>query len=94
MIIYIAILATSILLLLIFLTFKIYKLMGDVTNLQTAVEAETTIDASVITLLNGFAAQLQAANGDQSAIDAVVATMKTNAANLAAAVTANTPSAS
>ena len=69
------------------------KIMLDVTALQTAVANETTLDQSVITLLNTLASELQAANdaGDQTTINSIVATMQQNATALAAAVAANTP---
>jgi hypothetical protein len=70
------------------------RIMSALTDLQTAVANETTIDQSVITLLQTLAADLAAAlaNNDTAAIQAVVATMQQNATALAAAVSANTPS--
>jgi len=71
----------------------------DITALQTAVANETTVDASVETLLTNLAAQiatLSAASTDpatQTALNGLVTTMQTNATTLAAAVTANTPAA-
>jgi hypothetical protein len=64
-------------------------------NLTTAVANETTVDASVQTLLTQLSAQIAAASptGDNPAIDALVSTMQTNATALAAAVTTNTPAA-
>ena len=78
----------------------------NVAALQAAVAAETTVDQSVLTLIQGLVASQQslsaqlaaaiAANDPaalaavQSAIDASVATMQTNAASLSAAVAANT----
>ena len=61
--------------------------------LTTAVANETTVDQSVLTLITSLAAQIAAASptGDNPAIDALVATMTTNATALAAAVAANTP---
>lgn len=73
------------------LTQKQEMIMLDLTALQTAVETETTVEESVIVLLNQLAADLAAAQGNQAAIDAVVAQMTANADSLAAAVTANTP---
>lgn len=78
----------------IFLIIKNQKrIMSDLTALQAAVAAETSIDASVEALLNRLAADLGEANAanDQPAIDAIVTTMKQNAAALSAAITANTP---
>ena len=71
------------------------KIMLDVTALQTAVANETSLDQSVITLLNTLASELQAANNnnDQATINGIVATMQQNATALAAAVAANTPAA-
>ena len=65
----------------------------DLTALNAAVTAETTVDQSVETLLTTLAAELATANdaGDQAAIAQIVTTMQQNAATLGAAVTANTP---
>lgn len=68
-------------------------IMADITALQAAVEQETEVTTSVVTLLTELAAELSAANGDQAAIDEVVAKITANADTLAAAVTANTPAA-
>jgi hypothetical protein len=67
-------------------------------NLQAAVTAETTVEASAVTLIDGFAAQLAAAiaaanNGDSAALPALQAQIAASSATLAAAVTANTPAA-
>ena len=71
----------------------------DITALQTAVANETTVDASVETLITGMAAQIQTLINqsvntvDPAALQAIVDTMNNNAAALKAAVTANTPAA-
>lgn len=65
--------------------------MANLDKLTDAIAREVTVDNSIITLLNGLAAQLKAANGDQAAIDAVVGQMTSNADAIAAAVSANTP---
>lgn len=65
----------------------------DFTALRSAVAQETTLDQSVITLITQWAAQIQAANGDQTALNEIVGTMQSNAQSLSAAVTANTPAA-
>ena len=64
-------------------------------DLTTAVTNNTTVSGSIITLLNGIAAQLAAAlaANNPAAIEALVAQLNTNAAAMAAAVTANTPAA-
>lgn len=61
-------------------------------DLQAQVAAETTVEQSAITLINGLAAQLAAAQGvSPSAVEAVIAQFQASAANLANAVTLNTP---
>lgn len=67
--------------------------MADFSQLQAEVARNTTVVSSVKALIAGFAAQLQAAGTDQAAINAVIAQMKANDDDLAAAVTANTPAA-
>jgi uncharacterized membrane protein affecting hemolysin expression len=66
--------------------------------LQTQVTQNTTVEASAVTLLNGLAAQLAAAisaseNGDSAALPALQQQLQSSATALAAAITANTPSA-
>src|SRR6185312_544810 len=89
-------------------TMATLKQMQDAVNeLKTDVANETSVDQSVLTLLQGQAAELAAikqqladavASGDPAAIQASIddltnlhTTMTANAASLAAAVTANTP---
>lgn len=68
-------------------------------DLQAAVAAETTIDASAVTLLGGLSAQiaaLKSAGTDPAtaaAIDALATQVTTDTSSLSAAVTANTPAA-
>lgn len=71
------------------------KLMATIADIQAAVTAEQTVEASVITLLQTLSADLKAAlaANDPAALQAVVDSINTNAAALAAAVTANTPAA-
>lgn len=68
--------------------------MATLADIQAAVAAEQTVDASVITLLGQLHDQLQAAlaSNDPAAMQAIVDSLKTEQANLTAAVTANTPS--
>jgi hypothetical protein len=74
-------------------------LTQNVAALQADVAAETTVEQSAITLLNGIpgivsAALAQAgvsATAAAAAVATIDATVKANAAALAAAVTANTP---
>lgn len=67
--------------------------MATLADIQAAVAAETTVEQSVITLLNTLSADLKAAiaSNDPAAMQAVVDQLNTNAQTLAAAVTANTP---
>jgi hypothetical protein len=83
---------------------KMATLATAITNLQTAVTADTTVEQSAITLLNGIPALITAAvnqalaNGATSAqltaLTTLATTIQQNSTNLAAAVTANTPVAS
>lgn len=68
-------------------------------NLQALtqqVQANTTVEGSAVTLIQGLASQLAAAiaasnNGDDAALPALQAQLQSSAAALAAAVSANTP---
>jgi predicted nucleic acid-binding Zn-ribbon protein len=60
-------------------------------DLTAAVTEETSVDQSIVTLLNGIAAQLEAAKGDEAALDNLTAQIRANSAAISAAVTANTP---
>ena len=68
--------------------------MSALTDLQAAVAAETTVNNSVEALVLQLAQQVKDAGTDPVALEAVVATMQSNAASLGAFVTANTPAAS
>ena len=65
--------------------------MANLTALQAAVANETTVDQSIVTLLNGLAAQIAALPLEQPAVDALAAQVTANAKTLSDAVTANTP---
>jgi len=67
--------------------------MADLTELQAAVAADTSVTASAVTLLQGLAAQLAAAGTDPAALAAIVSDLNENTDALAAAVAANTPAA-
>jgi len=68
--------------------------MGTVLDTLTAdVAAATTVEDSAITLLQGLKAQLDAAGTDPAALQALSASIESETAKLAAAVTANTPAA-
>jgi hypothetical protein len=84
---------------------KLMSALDDkIAALQTAVSAETTVEQSAITLLNGIPAMIDAAVANAQtqgataqqlqAIQDVATAITDNAAKLGAAVTANTPAAS
>lgn len=66
---------------------------GDISDLKTAVTAENTLSNSIQTLVQGIAAQIQAAATDQAKLNAFADTLNQSSTELAAAVAANTPSA-
>jgi len=68
------------------------QIMATIQDVQAAVAAESTVDDSIITLLNGIVQQLKdaLATGNPAALDAVVQSIQANTAKLQAAVTANT----
>lgn len=78
---------------------EIKKLMLDITALTAAVANETTVEESAETLLVNISGQLQTliANSgdtvDPAALQAIVATINANSANLAQAVVTATPAA-
>ena len=55
------------------------------------IAAETTVEQSAITLLQGLAAQLKAAAEDPAQVKALASQIEQNTAALSAAITANTP---
>jgi hypothetical protein len=69
------------------------KLMATAQDVLTAVQGETTVEQSVIALLDQISAMLQAAKTDPSVLDQVVSLVTSNKQALADAVTRNTPSA-
>jgi hypothetical protein len=80
---------------------KLEILIMNLDALHAAVEAEVSVTASAVALIEGFQAQLDALKAaqeaagmaDQSAVDAMVAQLEASKASLAAAVSANTPAA-
>jgi len=79
---------------------KMTVLDDKLTQLESDVTAETTVEQSAVTLLTGISQQLKdiiAAGGDPAAqlarVAAVSAALEASTADLAAAVTANTPAA-
>lgn len=69
------------------------QMAGELDALTTQVAANTTVEQSAVTLIQGIAAQLAAAGTDPAKLAALSASLKTSADALAAAVTANTPAA-
>lgn len=67
------------------------KIMLD--QIITNVAAETTLESSIETLLNGISAKLLAAGQDPAKLAALNTAILTNVSNLQAAITANTPAA-
>ncbi len=69
------------------------KMATDLSALQAAVEKDTAVDQSAITLLQGLKAALDAAGTDPVALKALSDQLGSNSDALAAAVAANTPAA-
>ena len=67
--------------------------MADLKSLSDQVKANTDVEASAVTLIQGIAAQLAAAKTDPAQIQALSDQLKNSADSLAAAITANTPAA-
>lgn len=76
-----------------FLIKKEIEMANTLDDVLNDVENESTVEDSLITLLQGVKAQLDAAKGDQTKIDAIFTGLEANKAKLAAALTANTPAA-
>ncbi len=66
------------------------KEMAALDDLTTQVAANTTVEGSAVTLIQGLAAQLAAAGTDPTKLAALQASLKTSADALAAAVAQNT----
>ena len=70
------------------------NIMASLDETLAAVTAESTVDDSIIALLQGLAAQIAAGGlspADQAKVDAIFGAAQANAAKVSAAVTANTP---
>lgn len=68
-------------------------IMATIQELTLAVDRNTAVDDSVITLLQGIVQQLKdaQASNDPAAIDALIVKLDANTQKMADAVTANTP---
>ncbi len=67
------------------------NIMKELDTLTADVAAETTVEKSAITLLQGLKAQLDAAGTDPVKLAALSTQIESNTSALAAAVAANTP---
>ena len=78
---------------------KLEKIMASLDETLAAVQQESTVDDSIIALLTGLKAQLDAAIAGgltpaaQAKVDAIFAAAQANSAKVSDAVTANTPAA-
>ena len=69
-------------------------IMKELDDLQAQVAQNTTIEGSAVELIQGLAAQIAAAGTDPAKLANLTSNLKSSADALAAAITANTPSAS
>lgn len=69
------------------------KTMSALDDLTAQVAQTTSIEASAVTLIEGIAAELQAAGTDPAKLSALTSNLNASAKALAAAVAANTPAA-
>jgi len=60
-------------------------------DLTVAVEENTTLDGSIIQLVDGLAAQIAALKDDPAKLTALAASLREKSAAIAAAIAANTP---
>ena len=69
------------------------NIMSAIDDLTAQVAANTAVEASAVTLIQGIAAELAAAATDPAKVEALAAQLKASASALGAAVAANTPAA-
>ncbi|MDQ5870787.1 MAG: hypothetical protein M3547_01090 [Acidobacteriota bacterium] len=72
-------------------TKEVAHMAGELQALEAEVERNTTVDGSVITLVNGLAAQIEALKNDPAKLQAMADKLRADNDALAAAVTAHTP---
>jgi len=79
--------------LLIHIIHKENHIMATIQDVSAAVAAESSVDDSIITLLNSIVQQLKdaQASNDPAALDVVIAGITANTKKIQDAVTANTP---
>lgn len=73
--------------------YEVKEIMATLDDLQAQVTSDTSLDSSIVTLIQGLAAQVAAAGADPAKLAAIIASMKQNAQTLADAAAANTPAA-
>lgn len=75
------------------LNIKVNILMATIQDVTNAVSQESSVDDSIVVLLNSIVQQLKdaQASNNPAALDAVVASIQANTKKLQDAVTANTP---
>ena len=66
-------------------------MMADLSRITATVAANGTVMGSAVALIEQIAEALRNVGSDQGAIDALATELEAQAANMAAAVTANTP---
>jgi len=66
-------------------------MMAKIDDILADVQAESTLDDSIITLLTNIAQQLKDAGTDPAKLQAVQDAIDANKAKISAAITANTP---
>lgn len=74
---------------------ELYKIMATLKDINDAVTQQSTVEQSVVTLLQNIVQQLKdaQASNDPAALDTVVASIQANTKVLSDAVAANTPAA-
>lgn len=73
---------------------KVNKLMATMNELRAAVERNTSVDDSVLAMLEGISQQLKdaQAQNDPAAFDEIIRQLDANTAKMTEAVSKNTPS--
>lgn len=72
---------------------ELHKMAKTLDDVQADVNDERTVVDSAIALLNGLSDQLKATQGDPAKVQAIIDAIDAQKADLAAAITANTPAA-
>jgi hypothetical protein len=67
------------------------QMSKELDDLTAEVAADTAVESSAVTLINGLAAQITAAGTDPAKLSALTSSLTTSSTALAAAVAQNTP---